>query len=103
MPPKRFSRIPILGFLVFCAVLLAHFSHAAKPPVYSDLSVHEWGTFTSIAGNDGRVLRWLPLTGSNDLPGFVEHFRDAAFKVGLSGTVRMETPVLYFYAPHPMT
>jgi hypothetical protein len=103
MPPKRFSRILIFGILVFCAVLLAHFSRAAKPPVYSDLTVHEWGTFTSIAGNDGRGLRWLPLTGSTDLPGFVEHFRDASFKLGLSGTVRMETPVLYFYTSRAMT
>jgi hypothetical protein len=31
------------------------------------------------------------------LPGFVEHFRNAGFKRGLRGTVRMETPVLYFY------
>jgi len=42
-------------------------------------------------------VQWLPLTGSTDLPGFVEHFRYAGFKLGLRGTVRMETPVLYFY------
>jgi hypothetical protein len=103
MPPKRFTRILILGILVFCAAILAHYSRAAKPPVYSDLTVHEWGTFTSIAGNDGRAVRWLPLTGPSDLPGFVEHFRDAGFKIGLSGTVRMETPVLYFYTSHATT
>jgi hypothetical protein len=28
----------------------------------------------------------------------VEHFRDPGFKLGLRGTVRMETPVLYFYS-----
>src|SRR5436309_10623271 len=33
-----------------------------------------------------------------DLPSFVEHFRDPHFKLGLRGTVRMETPVLYFYS-----
>src|SRR5207245_11631099 len=38
-----------------------------------------------------------PLSGSTDLPGFVEHLRDGRFKIGLRGTVRMETPVLYFY------
>jgi hypothetical protein len=65
----------------------------------SDLTVHEWGTFTSVAGPDGQAIEWLPLTGSTDLPGFVEHFRDAQFKCGLGGTVRMETPVLYFYSP----
>ena len=26
-----------------------------------DLTVHEWGTFTSIAGKDGRAAEWLPL------------------------------------------
>jgi hypothetical protein len=102
MPSKRASRIVISGILAICAAFLAHFSRAAKPPVYSDLTVHEWGTFTSIAGNDGRSVRWLPLNGSEDLPGFVEHFREAGFKAGLSGTVRMETPVMYFYAAQAM-
>jgi hypothetical protein len=66
-------------------------------PAYSSLTAHEWGTFTSIAGMDGNAVEWSPLTGSTDLPAFVEHFRDPGFKLGLRGTVRMETPVLYFY------
>jgi len=69
----------------------------------SDLTVHEWGTFTSIAGTDGVAMDWLPLTGSTDLPSFVEHFRDVQFKGGLRGTVRMETPVLYFYSQRETT
>jgi hypothetical protein len=69
----------------------------------SDLTVHEWGTFTSIAGPDGRAIDWLPLSGSTDLPSFVEHFREVNFKGGLRGTVRMETPVLYFYSPQETT
>ena len=68
-----------------------------------DLTVHEWGTFTSVAGRDGQAVEWLPLTGSTDLPGFVEHLRDAVFKCGLGGTVRMETPVIYFYTPRETT
>ncbi|HTZ49186.1 MAG TPA: hypothetical protein VMH20_16460 [Verrucomicrobiae bacterium] len=64
-----------------------------------DLTVHEWGTFTSVSGVDGRTLDWLPLTGSTDVPSFVEHFGEVNFKGGLRGTVRMETPVLYFYCP----
>jgi hypothetical protein len=67
-------------------------------PVYSGLTAHEWGTFTSIAGSEGQAVEWSPLTGSSDLPAFVEHFRDPGFKLGLRGTVRMETPVLYFYS-----
>jgi hypothetical protein len=62
------------------------------------LTVHEWGTFTSIAGQDGRPVEWLPLAGPTDLPCFVERIGDG-IKVSLSGTVRMETPVIYFYAP----
>jgi hypothetical protein len=66
-------------------------------PGYAGLTVHEWGTFTSIAGKDGQAVEWSPLTGSTDLPSFVEHLRTPQFKLGLRGTVRMETPVLYFY------
>jgi hypothetical protein len=69
----------------------------------NDLTVHEWGTFTSIAGPDGLSMNWLPLTGSTDLPSFVEHFREVAFKGGLRGATRMETPVLYFYSPRETT
>jgi hypothetical protein len=69
----------------------------------SDLTAHEWGTFTSIAGRDGRAAEWLPQTGSIDLPSFIEHLRDVNFKAGVRATVRMETPVLYFYSPHETT
>jgi hypothetical protein len=73
-----------------------------------DLTVHEWGTFTAIAGKDGRATEWLPLglprfPPSTDLPQFVEHINGVNFKLGLRGTMRMETPVLYFYSPHDVT
>jgi hypothetical protein len=67
--------------------------------VYSGITAHEWGTFTSVAGPDGQPVEWSPLTRSTDLPGFVEQFQKGGYKIGLRGTVRMETPVLYFYAP----
>jgi hypothetical protein len=84
------------------------------------LTVHEWGTFTTIAGPDGQAMRWLPLGGPTDLPCFVETYVNRRFKVmqpdelgalldyeqartGLKGTVRMETPVIYFYADGPAT
>jgi hypothetical protein len=111
-------RKPLL--LTFCTLLACCFAfsayrlegsedpplHSPQPrslgndagPVYVSLTAHEWGTFTSIAGNDGEAVEWSPLTGSTDLPAFVEHFRDPGFKLGLRGTVRMETPVLYFYS-----
>jgi hypothetical protein len=73
-----------------------------------DLTAHEWGTFTAIAGKDGRAVEWLPLGlprfgPSTDLPQFVEHISGANFKLGLRGTIRMETPVLYFYSPRDLT
>jgi hypothetical protein len=66
------------------------------------LTVHEWGTFTSIAGPDGTAVDWLPQTGPTDLPCFVSRNR-LNIKGSLSGTVRMETPVLYFYADRETT
>ena len=77
------------------------------------VTVHEWGTFTSVAGEDGRPVDWLPLNGPADLPCFVSHFQNdpliklapgtrlldyEAARVNLWGKVRMETPVVYFYA-----
>lgn len=68
----------------------------------SDLVVHEWGTFTSIAGADGGAVQWVPHSGPDDLPGFV-HRIDCRAKSAFAGTVRMETPVIYFYAPRAMS
>lgn len=73
------------------------------------LIVHEWGTFTSIAGKSGAAVEWRPLNGSSDLPGFVYNasgLPDAAglrhgkrcIKCDTEAIVRMETPVIYFYA-----
>ena len=92
-----------LSGLIFSALLVGCFTISSESPAknaepaYAGLTVHEWGTFTSIAGANGQAVEWSPLTGSTDLPGFVEHFRTPEFKLGLRGTVRMETPVLYFY------
>jgi hypothetical protein len=95
--------------LLACAVLALFLAalpllfHAQTPSFDPALTAHEWGTFTSIAGKDGQAAYWLPLTGSTDLPAFVEHFQTPDFKGGLRGTVRMETPVLYFYTNHATT
>src|SRR5438105_4652012 len=73
------------------------------------LIVHEWGTFTSIAGKDGVALDWRPLNGATDLPKFVHTMqsadaglRHANSKAELTAAVRMETPVIYFYANREM-
>jgi hypothetical protein len=79
--------------------------------------VHEWGTFTSVQGSDGALVRWNPFTQS-DLPDFVysrQHpvrgaefeeyapvFQNYNLKSSGAWLQRMETPVLYFYAPEPI-
>jgi hypothetical protein len=114
------SRI-VVGCLVAVAIatvigikLSGHTGWASKAPQKvlpgeSRLVVHEWGTFTSIAGKDGVALEWRPLNGSTDLPGFVHTFQEGAkglrhptLKADLAATVRMETPVLYFYSDNEM-
>ncbi len=42
------------------------------------LVVHEWGTFTSIAGRDGVALDWRPLNGPSDLPKFVHTMQEGS-------------------------
>ena len=90
-------------FLIFLAALL--------PATINDnhhLTVHEWGTFTTIAGKDGAALEWRPLAGTSDLPSFVYETGTNGWRHGhcvkcdLTGKIRMETPVLYFYADQPM-
>jgi hypothetical protein len=97
MPPRtpRFFYSALLTLSFIASICLLGMSAS---PVYSGLTAHEWGTFTSVAGPDGQAIQWSPLTGSTDLPSFVEQFQKSGYKLGLRGTVRMETPVLYFYA-----
>jgi hypothetical protein len=75
------------------------------PPNSPDLTVHEWGTFTSVAGVSGQAVEWTPFSGPSDLPCFVTILNPTSIKVGpkgylptLKATVRMETPVIYFYS-----
>jgi hypothetical protein len=77
-------------------------TRVTSKPMAPGLTVHEWGTFTSIAGKDGAAVWWRAQEGPTDLPCFV--VRDSAnFKRSVLGTVRMETPVLYFYAQDNIT
>src|SRR5215469_6004002 len=102
---RRGARFPFLCLFVFglLACFFVGWLTADEQPAEPGLIAHEWGTFTAVAGNDGRAAEWTPTTGSTDLPGFVEHFSDVNFKSGLRGTIRMETPVLYFYTSHDLT
>jgi hypothetical protein len=76
---------------------------AAGPP----LVVHEWGTFTSVQGHDGKQVWWLPHL-KTDLPAFVyargiqeggiKGVKLLRGKEDQSAILRMETPVIYFYS-----
>lgn len=115
--PKRDS---VLVFLCTAMVLWSVTARAdlSAQTRAGDLTVHEWGTFTTVAGEDGRAVEWLPLSGPVDLPCFVYHYQnDARIKLGagarrldydaarshLRGRVRMETPVIYFYSSAAVT
>ena len=88
---------------------LTSWAAQARPAGSNHFVVHEWGTFTSIAGKDGVALEWRPLNGPTDLPKFVhtiqklgEGLRQVPSKAELTAAVRMETPVLYFYSDKEM-
>jgi len=83
------------------AIILVPALFAARiDPPDGTLVAHEWGTFTSVAGEDGDPVSWFPLAGASDLPCFVNRLGGRNIKLA-PGTVRMETPVLYFYASRP--
>ena len=67
-------------------------------PASDELVVHEWGTFTSISATDSQTLKWTSYRGGAELPPFVH-----GSKISATGTVRMETPVIYFYTPKELT
>src|SRR5262245_30365336 len=96
--PGGRMRRPSQVFTIAAAIVCGGAAVPQAPQALSPLTVHEWGTFTSIAGADGQAVQWLPQAGPVDLPCFVEH-SGFAVKGSLPGTVRMETPVIYFYAP----
>lgn len=66
-----------------------------------NFTVHEWGTFTTLAGSSGLQLEGL---GYDDeaLPKFVYHYNKQ--EADFSGVgVKMETPVIYFYSKEERT
>jgi len=97
-------RLLVSVLLSFVIVMAAYaLNNPPKPNDQVDVTLHEWGTFTSIAGENGQAVSWRPFGGPTDLPCFVDRFRFRNFKGGILGTVRMETPVLYFYASRDST
>ena len=91
---------PKSAFVLF--LLFPVFAADSVPPA-PGLTVHEWGTFTSVAGESGAPVSWASLAAPSDLPCFVYRLRASCVKCNATSTVRMETPVLYFYASRPTT
>jgi len=99
-------------FLVLLSLLVINTTNLlparVRAAVGGGLVVHEWGTFTSVVGREGYALSWRPLSFESDLPSFVYSVDKGATWLGgglryptkssFAVTVRMETPVLYFYA-----
>src|SRR5262252_2836840 len=71
---------------VFSAAICAILFVAASPQ--GKYAAHEWGTFTSVQGGDGKLLNWRPLQSSR-LPGFV-------YSLGHDGLGRLPTSALTF-------
>ncbi|MCB9763378.1 MAG: hypothetical protein H6739_26665 [Alphaproteobacteria bacterium] len=109
--------LPLLTLLAACSTpqampLAAPAEDVASPPPTAwaadqGFVVHEWGTFTAVAGQDGAALDWRPLSGPSDLPLFVygpgrPAGRGPVPTKGNPVPIRMETPVLYFYSDRPM-
>jgi hypothetical protein len=104
-----------LKTIVSAAVLTFLTGPALAEDASTGYVAHEWGTFTSVQGGDGELLRWRPLRNS-ELPGFVYNWSRAGMNRGMAvagkavvgqigGLVtlqRMETPVIYFYAEKTM-
>ena len=80
----------------------------------SSYELHEWGTFTSVSGSDGKLLAGLTKE-EEKLPNFVHTHAGMEnvgpqnlFSKGFSATrpfrnvkIKMETPVIYFYSDEP--
>src|SRR3989475_9754205 len=89
MKTKLLLIAPALLMFFFAAVVLP------KANDRLDVTAHEWGTFTSVAGEDGMPVPWFSYTGPLDLPCFLYNF--CGSQIFICGTVRMGTAVLYFY------
>src|SRR5436853_420322 len=98
--------LAVVAAATFAVVAAAEAQQPAPPaaaPPPSSLVVHEWGTFTTFAGSDGVAVGFSP--SNVDLPDFMYFQAGDDSKSGRlrgSGTVSMETPVIYFYPSGPM-
>jgi hypothetical protein len=99
---RSFSVVILLAASLFVSADAPTRLNAALITDPSGLVAHEWGTFTSVAGQDGFAEEWVPPQGPRDLPCFVDRL-PSNIKGWMPATVRMETPVIYFYTPEERT
>jgi len=59
------------------------------------LEVHEWGTFTVLSGSNGAAVPWYAF--HNDIARLPDFISPGIGGKGGAASVRMETPVIYFY------
>lgn len=110
-----FRRLTLVALLVAAPIFVAAMRTGDEIRRNDGLTVHEWGTFTSVAGIDGMAVDWRPAGGPTDLPCFVA-LSDPSYSKEIGsrrdnllggregeGKVRMETPVLYFYSAREAT
>jgi hypothetical protein len=108
-----FARLATFFLFLSFLIVLAFNSRSAgnNRNVESGLVVHEWGTFTSVTNKNGSLINWRPLSVESDLPSFIysvdkgQSWKGLRYrtKSAMSVRVRMETPVLYFYAKEETT
>jgi hypothetical protein len=100
----RFSNLRWALALSVAGLLVLAWCRAADPTpalASKDLVVHEWGTFSTFSGSDGKNLKFNPY--DNDLPDYVHGYQRQRSKEGpQGGTISLETPVIYFYSDHPL-
>jgi len=107
--------LTLVALVVVAPILVAAVRTTDDIHTPQGVTVHEWGTFTSVAGIDGMAVDWRPAGGPSDLPCFVALSDPSNVKlIGTGpanllggregeGRIRMETPVLYFYSPKETT
>ncbi len=97
-----YQHVTLMRYFIAISLLLVALSASAQT-----LTVHEWGTFTTLRGSDGSVLSGLYIE-EEQLPPFVYHhpgfspdpiIQTNGYRPVKDVTVKMETPVLYFYSP----
>ncbi len=113
--------LPVMKYNFLLLVVLSYINCEGQSPVYT---AHEWGTFTTLSGSNGKLLSGLFLE-EEKLPDFVRDFATThysksgghwnvnpknpadslyvyeeteIFKHFPGINVKMETPVIYFYS-----